>query len=269
MMEKFEKGEPVIIQEVEGAHFLEGDVSRLQEAYDRGLRVFDLFHDNDADPALGDVYTNEPVYGGLTELGADAIRESERLGILVDLAHASDDTVRMALEVATKPILISHTGLSTQIDENDPMGKMMQQRLISPELAKEVAEAGGVIGIWPHLANTPEQYAKNIKAMTDIIGVDHVTIGTDSKITTEFNEWEGDMPGGDEKQKPDGEGLQGPVGGFGKKSTDAVNHVWNDEEDNFYHSVIRCLVKEGFSEEEIGKLTSGNFCRLFEEATRR
>lgn len=115
MMENFENGEPIVIQEVEGAHFLEGDVSRLQVAYDRGLRIFDLFHDNDADPALGDVYTNPVVYGGLTELGEEAIRESERLGILVDLAHASDDTVRDALKVATKPILISHTGLNTQL----------------------------------------------------------------------------------------------------------------------------------------------------------
>ena len=58
----------------------------------------------------------------------------------------------------------------------------MLPRLISPELAKEVAEQGGVIGIWPHLAGSPEEYALNIQAMVDIVGIDHVTIGTDEKI---------------------------------------------------------------------------------------
>ena len=244
MMENFKNGEPIVIQEVEGAHFLEGDVSRLQIAYDRGVRIFDLFHDNDADPALGDVYTNPVVYGGLTELGEDAIRESERLGILIDLAHASDDTVRDALKVATKPILISHTGLNTQLGSS-PMASFMLPRLISPELAKEVADAGGVIGVWPHLANSPAEYAANIKAMVDAAGIDHVTIGTDSKITPEYDERSGSS----------------------RQGSNAANHVWNDVDDSFYHSVISELINLGYSQEDIYKICGGNFYRVFAEAT--
>ena len=86
ILQRFEAGEPVVIQCVEGGHFLEDDISRMKEAYDRGLRVFCLLHDNDANHPLGDVYTEEPKFGGLTTLGAEAIRECERLGILVDLA---------------------------------------------------------------------------------------------------------------------------------------------------------------------------------------
>ena len=244
MMENFENGEPIVIQEVEGAHFLEGDVSRLQLAYDRGLRIFDLFHDNDADPALGDVYTNPVVYGGLTELGEEAIRESERLGILVDLAHASDATVRDALKVATKPILISHTGLNTQLGSSQ-MANFMLPRLISPELAKEVADAGGVIGVWPHLANSPAEYAANIKAMVDVVGIDHVTIGTDSKITPEYDERSASS----------------------RQGSNSANHVWNDVDDSFYHSVITELVNLGYSQEDIYKICGGNFYRIFSAAT--
>ena len=244
MMGNFENGIPIVIQEVEGAHFLEGDVSRLQTAYDRGVRILDLFHDNDADPALGDVYTNAVVYGGLTELGEETLRECERLGILVDMAHASDDTVRDALAIATKPILISHTGLNTQLG-NSQMAQFMLPRLISPELAKEVADAGGVIGVWPHLANTPEEYAANIKAMVDVVGIDHVTIGTDSKIT----------PGYDERS-----------GSF-RQGSGTANHVFNDVDDNFYHSVITELVALGFTQEDIYKICGGNFLRVFEAAT--
>ena len=209
------------------------------------MRILDLFHDNDADPALGDVYTNEVVYGGLTELGAETIRESERLGMLVDLAHASDDTVKMALEVATKPILISHTGLNTQLGTS-PMAQFMFPRLISPEPAKTVADAGGVIGVWPHLANSPAEYAANIKAMVDVVGIDHVTIGTDSKITPEYDERSGES----------------------RPRDDVKNHVWKDVDDSFYHSVITELVKLGFSQDNIYKICGGNFYRVFAEATR-
>ncbi|MBQ2669553.1 MAG: membrane dipeptidase, partial [Clostridia bacterium] len=266
MMENFEKGEPIVIQEVEGGHFLEGDVSRIQGAYDRGLRIFCLLHDNDANPPLGDVYTNEPQFGGLTELGADTIKECERLGILVDLAHCDDNTVKMTLDVATKPVLISHTGLNTQLGSNEFMSKMMLPRLISAETAKLVADKDGVIGVWPHLANTPEEYAANIKAMVDVVGVDHVCIGTDTKITPEYREgnWGNDEKReerSDEDRKEDGGNN-----GFGSKKENAVNHVWDDADDSFYHSVIRTLIAEGFTAEDISKITSGNFCRVFKDA---
>ena len=271
MKENFAKGEPIVIQCVEGGHFLEGDVKNLQNAYDRGLRVFCLLHDNDANQPLGDVYTNEPKYGGLTQLGADAIRECERLGILVDLAHCDSTTIAMALEVAKKPVIISHTGLSTRLGSNEFMGNMMKARLISPAQAKMVADKGGVIGVWPHLASSPEEYASNIRAMVDIVGIDHVCIGTDSKLTPDYMEFSPErmaqMKAMEEKRKQEGEQHDSPA--FPQKNPDAVNHEWNDQRDNFYHSVIRCLVEERFTDTEIEKIVSGNFCRIFDEATRK
>jgi membrane dipeptidase len=82
------KRQPTVIQSVEGGHFLEGHIERLQEAYSRGLRHLGLLHDNDASVPLGDVFTNPPRYGGLTAFGAEVIRECNRLGMLVDLSHA-------------------------------------------------------------------------------------------------------------------------------------------------------------------------------------
>ena len=277
LKEQFAKGEPIVIQCVEGGHFLEGDVSNLQKAYDRGLRIFCLLHDNDANQPLGDVYTNEPKFGGLTQLGADAIRECERLGILVDLAHCDSTTIAMALDVATKPILISHTGLSTRLGTNEFMGQMMRPRLISPEQAKMVAQKGGVIGVWPHLANSPEEYASNIRAMVDIIGIDHICIGTDTKITPEYQEMNPEMKKRFEEEQKQreqeraekGEGEEEQHPRFPEKDPNTVNHVWNNQPDNFYHSVIRCLLAEGFNEEDIEKIVSGNFLRVFGEATEK
>lgn len=275
LKENFAKGEPIVIQCVEGGHFLEGDVKNLQKAYDRGLRVFCLLHDNDANQPLGDVYTNEPKFGGLTRLGADAIRECERLGILVDLAHCDSTTIAMALEVATKPVLISHTGLSTRLGTNEFMGNMMRPRLITPAQAKMVAAKGGVIGVWPHLANSPEEFASNIKAMVDIVGIDHVCIGTDTKITPDYMEMNPEMQKRFEEERKQrekestekGEKKKEPRHDFPQKDPNAVNHVWNDQPDNFYHSVIRCLLAEGFNEEDVEKIVSGNFLRVFGAAT--
>lgn len=270
-------GEPFAIQSVEGGHFLEGDVSRIKEAYDKGLRVFCLLHDNDANPPLGDVYTNEPKYGGLTQLGADAIAECNRLGILIDLAHCDSVTVRMALQKSTKPMIISHTGLNTRLGSNKFMGEMMFKRLISPSLAKEFAAAGGLLGVWPHLAQSAREYAENIKAMVDLVGIDHVTIGTDEKITPAVNEITPEMAEEARKRKTtqerqhgeqSGKGEQRPANGFPKKNPNAVNHVWNDDPMAFYPSVVRELLNVGFTEKEIAKITGGNFVKLFEKVVK-
>lgn len=143
--ENSKNGEPIVIQAVEGGHFLEGDISRLKVAYDKGLRVLDILHDNDAAPALGDVYTNKEVFGGLTDFGKQVVIEAQKMGILVDLAHRSEKTVRDALEIATKPVVISHTGLNTRLGNDEKMAQMFYPRLISENLAKGVAAKGVVI----------------------------------------------------------------------------------------------------------------------------
>lgn len=133
-----------------------------------------------------------------------------------------------------------------------------------------VAAKGGVIGVWPHLASSPEEYASNIRAMVDIVGIDHVCIGTDSKITPDYMEFSPEhmakMKEMEEKRKQEGD--KGPKPNFPKKDPNAVNHEWNDQPDNFYHSIIRCLLAEGFNEEEVEKIVSGNFLRVFGETTK-
>lgn len=98
----------------------------------------------------------------------------------MDLAHGSVDTVRAALKVTKKPVIISHTGLDTQLGQNPNMANMIRPRLISKELAQDVSVAGGVVSVWTHLADTPAEYVRNIRALVDVMGIDHVGIGTDT-----------------------------------------------------------------------------------------
>jgi len=278
-----EKSQPTVIQSVEGCHFLEGKLERVAIVYARGLRHLGLLHDSDASTPLGDVYTNAPKLGGLTAFGADVIRECNRLGMLVDLAHASNDTINAALKIATKPVIISHTGLDTQTGSNPNMARMMRPRLISKEQAKIVADAGGVIGVWSHLADTPLEFAQNVRALVDAIGVDHVGIGTDTKLTPAYRSGGGgagqgprpgnDKPPGDHPDGPPGaKGQDGPPGGpggnGGKRVGERTNEAWRDQKAGFYYAVVDALLKTGFNEEEIGKIGGGNFLRVFDAATK-
>ena len=217
----------------------------MEEAYNRGLRQFGLLHDSDASEPLGDVYTNPPRYGGLTPFGASVIKECNRLGILIDLAHANVQTTEAALKVTTRPVIISHTGLDTQLGNNPSMAQMMRPRLISKEQARMVANAGGLVGVWTHLADTPLDYARNIKALVDVIGVDHVCIGTDTKLTQPSPRPGGFRPG------------------------ERTNQAWQDQTAGFYFVVVDAMLKTGFTPDEIGKIGGGNFLRVFGQAVEK
>jgi membrane dipeptidase len=252
--------QPAVIQAIEGGHFLLGHVERVQEAYGRGLRHFGLLHDSDAAVPLGDVYTNPPRYGGLTPFGAAVLKECNRLGIVIDLAHANMQTTKAALKITTRPVIISHTGLDTQLGNNPAMAQMMRPRLISKEQAKMVADAGGLIGVWTHLANTPLDYARNIRALVDVIGVDHVCIGTDTKLTQPVPRPGGPGTGGPSPDGP-GTGQQHPRVG------ERTNQAWQDQTVGFYHVVVDAMLKTGFTPDEIGKIGGGNFLRVFDRVT--
>lgn len=261
---------PTVIQAVEGAHFLQGHLERVEAAYDRGLRHLGLLHDSDAPVPLGDVYTNPPRYGGLTAFGADVIRECNRLGILVDLAHASMHTTAAALKVTAKPVIISHTGPDWRLGNDVHMAEMMRPRLISREQASLVAKSGGVIGVWTHLTATPLEYAQNLRAMADEVGVDHVCIGTDTKLTRPSPRPMVPLPAlrkPDRSSQPSGAGVPAPnQGRAGQKHAAAgerTNHAWEGETSGFYFVVVDAMLKTGFSADEIGKIGGGNYLRVF------
>ncbi|WP_428668552.1 dipeptidase [Runella sp.] len=246
------KHQPTVIQSVEGGHFLEGRLERLTEAYKRGLRHLGLLHDNDASVPLGDIYTKPPQWGGMTAFGTEVIKECNRLGILIDLTHANAETVAAALKTSTKPMVFSHTGLDSRTGQNPAMARIMRPRLISNEQAKVVADAGGIIGVWRHLSDTSLEYAQNIRALVDIIGIDHVCIGTDTKLTPAYRG----------APKP-GESAPQSGGRIGERT----NQAWQDQKLGFYYTVVDAMLKTGFTADEISKIGGGNFCRVFDAAT--
>jgi len=169
-------GEPAVVVDIEGLDFLEMKLERLEESHQRGVRHAQLVHYTPND--IGDFQTGAVMHNGLTEFGAEAIRACHRLGFVCDVAHATEDTVKQATKVATKPLLLSHTALF----ESRAMGPTpLKGRQISADHARAIAETGGSIGIW-HFFPSLDMYVEGLKEMVDIVGVDHVSIGTDQQV---------------------------------------------------------------------------------------
>jgi membrane dipeptidase len=232
-----DRGQPTIVQTVEGAQFIEGCLERVDEVYKRGVRDLQLLHERDDQVSpLGDTNTAPAHLGGLTAFGAVVLKECNRLGIVVDLAHASHETVLGALKVATQPLIVSHTSLDSRTGGNPRMAEMMKPRLISKEHAKVVADAGGVIGVWTHLADSLKDFVESIKAMVDAVGIDHVGIGSDTDL------------------------LSSRVG-------QGTNKAWPALTGGFFHAVVGEMLLQGFTPDDIGKVGGGNFCRVFGKVT--
>jgi membrane dipeptidase len=170
--------QPAVIFDVEGLDFLEKKLERLEESYARGVRTMQLVHYTPND--LGDFQTGAVVHHGLTPFGADVIRACHKLGVVVDVAHATADTVKQAAKVASRPLLLSHTALrGSKAQGPTPL----TERQITPDHARAIAETGGSIGIW-HFFPSLELYVDGIKEMIDVVGVNHVSIGTDTSRGT-------------------------------------------------------------------------------------
>jgi len=180
-------GQPAIVGDVEGLDFLEGKLERLEQAHQRGVRHVQLVHYTPND--IGDFQTGIVTHQGLTSFGAEVIRACHRLGFVCDVAHATEDMVKQAVKVATKPLLLSHSAVSG----SPAMGPTpLAGRQVSRDHARAIAETGGAIGIW-HFFPSLEKYVDGVKEMIDVVGVEHVCIGTDQQVAPgtlqDYSQW--------------------------------------------------------------------------------
>jgi membrane dipeptidase len=170
----------------EGADFLDGQLEGLGDAFDVGARMVTLVHYRVNE--LGDIQTETPRHGGLTSFGREVVGEMNRLGMIVDLAHATFDTTIGALEVSSAPIVISHSHLAGP--------GAAHPRLLTEDHARVVADAGGLVGAWPSgvSATTLGEYVDEVCRLVELIGVDHVAIGSDldanyKPVLTEYQQF--------------------------------------------------------------------------------
>lgn len=171
-------GEPHIVISVEGASFLDDGIDGLKMAYDAGVRHIQLVHF--IRNTIGDFQTEPPEHNGLTPFGEQVVKECNRLGILIDLAHCTSAAVTQALAASSAPVIWSHSSVTKTAASKRKAQWMVRQ--LGMEQAKAIAAKGGVIGLWglrSDVGGTVESYGDRLIEMAKWLGDDHVGFGTD------------------------------------------------------------------------------------------
>jgi len=156
---------------VEGAHALDGDLANLDRLYDAGVRMMAPSHFFDTEVGGS---AHGLAQGGLTDLGRRWLARMEERRMIVDLAHASPAAFSQALALASRPVVVSHTGVRGTCDN---------PRNLSDDQLRGVALGGGLVGIgyWELAVcgSTPAAIAKAFAHAKGVIGAEHLALGSD------------------------------------------------------------------------------------------
>ncbi|MBI1745087.1 MAG: dipeptidase [Acidobacteria bacterium] len=156
---------------IEGAHALDGDLANLDVLFNAGFRMMAPTHFFDNEVA-GSAHGVKK--GGLTTLGRSMVALMEAKSILVDLAHASPQTIDDVLAIAQRPVVVSHTGVKGTCDN---------RRNLSDDHIKAIARNGGVIGIgyWDTAVCGTDAHAivRALRYAANLVGTPHVALGSD------------------------------------------------------------------------------------------
>lgn len=156
---------------IEGSHALDGKVENIDILFDAGFRMMSPTHffDNEMGGSAHGVEKH-----GLTENGKLMVKKMEQKEMLVDVSHSSKKTIDDVLSIATKPVVVSHTGVKGTCDNN---------RNLTDEQIKAIAKTGGLIGIgfWETATcgEDAKSIAKAIRYAVNLAGIEHIGLGSD------------------------------------------------------------------------------------------
>jgi membrane dipeptidase len=234
-------GKVAVLLAFEGAEPLGFDLGALRLFYAVGLRMMSLTWSRRN--AFGDGAWENESQGGLTRLGRRAVAEMNRRGIIVDVSHASDRTARDILDVVSGPVVASHS--NARALHNHP-------RNLTDDLIRAVGETDGVVAVTavPSFISdrraTVSAWVDHLEHVIEVAGIDHVGVGADfihhvNEIGAglEMEDW---APAWDPPPGPF-EGMLSP-------------------ED--LPALTEELVWRRYGEEDLGKILSGNYFRVFE-----
>jgi membrane dipeptidase len=229
---------------MEGAEPIGTDLDLLNEFYARGLRLIGLTHSRRNAAATGAAFVaNGSSSDGLTAFGRDLVRESERLGIVIDLAHINSAGFNEILAITTKPPIISHSNARRfyDIDRNS-----------TDEQIRAVGERGGIVGVnsilvSPHKHEaTIDRFIDHIDHVIQLIGIEGVGIGFDF-FEFIYRDWPEEVRAAFHEKFPRVHFIPGLT---------SHEHALN---------LIGKLIDRGFSDEEMEKILWRNAARVFEQ----
>jgi len=254
---------------LESASCIENEVDRLDVLYGLGVRSIGVNYSESNMLGSG---LKEHMDGGLTEFGYDALVRMNKLGLLVDVSHTSDQTALEVIELSRDPIIVSHAGARALTPTT---------RMFPDEVIQSLAEHGGVMAIEaaPNLTVTEkhplhgvESYMEHIEYCIDLVGIDHVGCGPDSNYGDHVGlyltnlEQHGRLGLG-HYTRP-GKGGESKYLGIDMnveqlKKLKYVRGMENPTE--CLQNVCRWMIKNGYSDAEIAKIIGGNGLNLLKK----
>jgi len=239
-----EQGKIALLITMEGAEPLGTDLNLLRIFYELGVRSIGLTHARSNAAGHGGIFASSgSAQEGLTEFGRDLVRECEKLGVIVDLAHINPAGFDDILSITTKPPIVSHTNARRYYDI---------ERNISDEQIKMIGERRGVIGVNSVLVSpreeesTLDRYIDHIEHIANLIGIDGVGIGFDF-FEFIYRQWP------ESRQRELAAKFTTP-----HFIPDLRNH-------SHAKNLSRKLIERGFTDEQIEKILSRNWMRIFRE----
>ena len=228
---------------------IENDLNRLAKFHSLGVRIIQITY-NERNLIGNGCY--ERTDEGLSNFGVDAIKEMNRLGILIDLSHVGDRTTLESIELSEQPVAITHANARSFLGH---------VRNKTDEALKLMAERGGVIdanAFPPFLRkgfeSTVRDYVDAIEDLVDRVGVDHVGIGTDytQDQPPEFFDWIFSQQGTKIQKRP-------------APYPDPLVHPAGMETPDKLSNVAQELFDRGHAETDVTKILGGNWLHLFRE----
>ena len=248
---------------IEGGHQIGGNLAALRQFYDLGARYMTLTHFKNNE--FADSATDDPKYHGINDLGRTVIHEMNRVGMLVDLSHVSDDTMRAALEVTKAPVIFSHS--SARALDDHP-------RNVPDDILKLTAANGGVVMINFYSAYVSDDLRKwNAEHSAEDARLKSLFVGQPDKRDQRMKAWE--------------QAHQAPAATIAEVA-DHVEHVAKvagydhvgiggdlDGIDaapaglgtvSGYPLLFAELIRRGWSDSNLAKLAGGNVLRVMRQA---
>jgi membrane dipeptidase len=267
--EQFDRGVVSLPMGMENGAPVEGDLANLRYFYDRGIRYITLAH-SENNHICDSSYADDREWNGLSEFGREVVAEMNRLGIMIDVSHVSDETFYQVMELSKAPVIASHSSCRAFTPE--------WERNMDDDMIRRLAEGGGVIQInfgsaflLEEARQESTEFWSKYGEFLESNGLEHA-----DERAREFRE----------KYWADRERITGDLSdvvahidhvvqlvgvehvGFGS-DFDGVSTLPKQLKDvSFFPELIAALLEQGYSEDDIRKIAGENLMRVWSEVER-